>query len=483
MSLTARLWIFWLILTVSGSSVLLASVFYGGPVRKHFLIGKTTVGHHQIELGCESCHTDSFSDINSIQTGCLNCHEEELKVANDSHPIKKFRDPRNADRLEKLNATLCVTCHREHNEEITSVMGVTLPGDFCFKCHENIAKDRPETHQNLDFAGCTSAGCHNFHDNRALYEDFLEKHQDQPAMKLKQFVANHDWTPPPPEAGGPPRGQQLALTAADAPETVKATPAVLKEWHETAHAEAGVNCSGCHTDKPGKEGGNWVQKPTHTVCATCHQNQARTFLEGKHGMRLRDDLFVSKDGLFGLFKKEGFSPMRPELARAPMSPKAHGRELGCVSCHNDHSFDTAKAQVTACTSCHTDDHTKTYEGSPHHKLWVAEQKGELPKGSGVTCSTCHMPRLSVSDDYGTETVFTTHNQNDNLRPNEKMIRPVCASCHGLQFTLDALADPKLISSNFNGQPSTRVESIDWVLKRHAAREAKARAEKKAQATQ
>lgn len=472
MSFNARLWILWLILTVSGGSVLLASVLYGGPARKVLLIGKTTVGHHQIELACESCHTESFSDVNSIQTACLNCHEQELKLADDSHPIKKFRDPRNADRLEKLNATLCVTCHREHNAEITSAMGVTLPIDYCYKCHSNIGKERPVNHQNLDFAGCTAAGCHNFHDNRALYEDFLEKHRDEPVMKLKQFVAHHDWTPPPPELGGPPRGDPLDLAAADAPETVKVEPVVLKEWHETAHAQAGVYCTGCHTDTPG-EVGAWVDKPNHKTCAACHQNEAKTFLEGKHGMRLRDDLFVSKDGPLGFFKKQGFSPMRPEMARAVMSPKSHGKELGCVSCHTDHTFDTASAQVTACMGCHADEHTKAYEGSPHHKLWLAEQSGEAPKGTGVTCATCHMPRLGVTDDYGTETVYVTHNQNDNLRPNEKMIRPVCSSCHGLQFTLDALADPKLIANNFTGQPEVRVESIEWVLNRMKAREAKA----------
>ena len=41
------------------------------------------------------------------------------------------------------------------------------------------------------------------------------------------------------------------------------------------------------------------------------------------------------------------------------------------------------------------------------------------------------------------TIFTSHNQNDGLRSNEKMIRPVCLDCHGLGFAIDALADDDL----------------------------------------
>ena len=54
--------------------------------------------------------------------------------------------------------------------------------------------------------------------------------------------------------------------------------------------------------------------------------------------------------------------------------------------------------------------------------------------------------------------ITSHNQNDNLRPNEKMIRSVCLDCHGLQFSLDALTDTRLIEANFTGKPKIRVES-------------------------
>ena len=56
-------------------------------------------------------------------------------------------------------------------------------------------------------------------------------------------------------------------------------------------------------------------------------------------------------------------------------------------------------------------------------------------------------------------VHVQHNQNDNLRPNEKMIRSVCMSCHGLEFSLSSLADSLLIQRCFQGQPETSVDSV------------------------
>jgi hypothetical protein len=79
----------------------------------------------------------------------------------------------------------------------------------------------------------------------------------------------------------------------------------------------------------------------------------------------------------------------------------------------------------------------------------------------VTCATCHLPR--GPDDDGN--LWVNHNQNDNLRPNEKMIRTACGTCHGLPFAIDALADPKLISRNFSGQPLLHVKSVDFALAR------------------
>jgi hypothetical protein len=193
--LNRTLWIIWgglslailgylgagLLIRASADSALLA------PARALLLPGKTTHGHHQIELACESCHGTRFGGRDALQEACVRCHGTELKAANDTHPLSKFTDPRNADRLEKLDATLCVTCHVEHRPRMTGAMGVSQPKDFCFHCHAEIAQDRP-SHAGMGFETCASAGCHKFHDNRALYEDFLAKHLNDPPLRASRQV-------------------------------------------------------------------------------------------------------------------------------------------------------------------------------------------------------------------------------------------------------------------------------------------------------
>ncbi len=72
-----------------------------------------------------------------------------------------------------------------------------------------------------------------------------------------------------------------------------------------------------------------------------------------------------------------------------------------------------------------------------------------------------MPR-QVARESGRRVTRVQHNQNDNLRPNEKMLRGVCSQCHGVGFALDALADRGLIQTNFAGRPSRHVESLDLI---------------------
>ena len=118
-------WILWGVLSVSVGGYLMAGLLMKTaasnpllqPARTMFLPGKTSHGHYQIELACESCHASAFGGRDSLQESCERCHGQELKDAVDKHPRSKFTDPRNADLLEKLDATQCVTCHVEHRPE------------------------------------------------------------------------------------------------------------------------------------------------------------------------------------------------------------------------------------------------------------------------------------------------------------------------------------------------------------------------------
>ena len=402
-----------------------------------FLPGDTTHGHYQIELSCSACHDEGLG-IN--EQSCVECHDAELKAANDSHPKSKFTDPRNADRVAILDARRCVTCHREHQPKITREMGVTMPMDYCYHCHQQTLEDRP-SHKNFAFDSCATAGCHNYHDNSALYESFLVKHGNEPDFKDSPTRPERDLIAHFLEER--PEWKSAALGADHANAPVEETePDIVSDWAATAHAAVGVNCMDCHG---GADQSTWVAQPKHDTCAICHNQETTGFLGGHHGMRLAQEL----------------DPMTPAEARLPMKSSAAHEALTCVSCHGAHKFDTQTAAVDACLQCHDDGHSLAYKESPHFDLWRDEVSGEAPAHTGVTCATCHLPRETQRSGR----VLVQHNQNLNLRPNEKMIRTVCMSCHGLGFSIDALADTDLIRNNFNGRPGVHIESIDLALKR------------------
>lgn len=58
-----------------------------------------------------------------------------------------------------------------------------------------------------------------------------------------------------------------------------------------------------------------------------------------------------------------------------------------------------------------------------------------------------------------------------------MIREVCMNCHGLGFSIDALADPKLIANNFQGRPSQHIKSIQMAKVREVEQAKKKQKEK------
>lgn len=414
-----------------------------------FMPGDLTGGHHQIGVDCMACHGESFSDKDIIQERCVSCHGDQRKKPFDSHPKAKFTDPRNADRLENINATYCVSCHVEHQPELANKAGLTQPEDFCVHCHQDIAKDRP-SHEGMEFDTCASAGCHNYHNNRSLYTDFLVKHMDKPALLEKRTVPEKEFASVLDEIMSYPHDQypvkKLSLKDIDAPlkPQFKTTDKIRHDWLNTAHAKAGANCSACHISNNENSKPVWTDTPDHTACATCHDVEVKHFMQGKHGMRLKQNL----------------SPMTTEMARLPMQPSAAGKELTCNSCHNAHAYELKSASVDACLDCHNDRHSLNYKSSSHYQLWLKEQRGESPEGSGVSCATCHMPRVQVDVNDWLRRTVVQHNQNATLVPNEKMIRPACNHCHGLAFTIDSLADETLIENNFNSKPSIHIKSID-----------------------
>lgn len=437
------IWVTWLFITLVIAGYFGKTLFFSED-KSDFLIGEATHGHFQIEMACETCHSSAFGGKEVLQDACTNCHAAELEEAHDSHPKKKFTDPREAYRIEILDARFCVSCHTEHQNEQTNAMGVTLPDDYCFHCHQETREER-ESHKDLPFDSCASAGCHNFHDNRALYESFLVENSNQSWLKEIAVLAETN-------ANNNLKENPLDIESSAFAEKIALHPDISKHWAASSHAETGVDCGGCHIEKSDIGNDLWIEKPSLGQCSQCHENEAKGFSSGKHGMRLANKVSA---------KLNAITPAESKL-------KFHSESLeiqhGCNVCHQAHEFNVKTASVDSCLNCHADDHSSAYNNSPHAALLQKEISGELPIGSGVSCATCHMPRLTKIQNKK-ELVYVEHNQNFNLRPNEKMIRTVCMNCHGLEFSIDALADENLIRDNFKGRPGTHIESIDWSLKR------------------
>ena len=451
---TKKLWSVWLL-----ASTLLASWFAWGmfgegnlsqTISKDLMPGPMTSGHHQIAEKCDICHTDALGGSEVLQEACLSCHGDVRKKPFDSHPARKFKDPRNADTLEKINALQCISCHVEHQPEMTAKNGVTQPKDLCFHCHQEIAEDRP-SHEGMAFDSCTDSGCHNFHNNRALYTDFLLKHLEDPITNPRPKVKDRDFGSVVEEIMEYPRDRFPieSLNKADSDKTM--TDMSHTDFLATKHGQAGVNCSACH--QPLGEDGQavaWMDDPGTEGCVTCHNLEVQRFGQGKHGMRVA----------------AGLSPMTPDQARLPMQEESAHTELSCTACHGAHDFNPVHAAADACLECHADEHSVSYPDSVHAQLWQKEISGEARKRTGVSCATCHMPRIDFDVNDWMSRTMVDHNQSANLKPNSKMIRSACLHCHGLGFAIDALADPKLITNNFQGQPAVRVDSLRLAKEDH-----------------
>ena len=187
---------------VIGASVLLLiwlAAAFALDRRQAFLPGATSQEHVLFEASCSSCH-EGFKPVSN--EACLRCHEPEM--AADAHGQKKFRDPRWAGDLEKLAVLTCTTCHQEHVHIFER--GVHLKPELCMTCHEGIIQGDLKSHDGFSREGCWTAGCHNYHDHRAISTGFLRQNLDQPPtlpepILLDRIVTAKQESAPAPDLG------------------------------------------------------------------------------------------------------------------------------------------------------------------------------------------------------------------------------------------------------------------------------------------
>lgn len=213
-------------------------------------------------------------------------------------------------------------------------------------------------------------------------------------------------------------------------------------WQGSAHSLNDVNCSSCHQDAETRA---FIAHPNHENCQSCHEQAVDTFLLGKHGIRLL----------------EGETPLMPALARLPMQPNAHDLQMTCSTCHDAHSVNTLPAAVDACLTCHSDSHSLNYENSQHAQLFAADRSLPRPSGTSVSCATCHLPRYELKRGDSSIT-FVNHNNTYTLLPRDRMVKDVCMTCHGVEYSYNSIFDDDLVEANFDKPPSLSLETFDLV---------------------
>lgn len=209
-------------------------------------------------------------------------------------------------------------------------------------------------------------------------------------------------------------------------------------WENSVHALADVNCSSCHLESETKA---FIAKPNHESCRSCHQVPVETFLLGKHGIRLGEDL----------------SPLTPKMAALPMKESAFDKQMNCNACHNVHSVNTFQAAVDSCLSCHNDTHSLNYKNSRHYELFASQGILPRPNNESVTCAACHLARQEYEGE-----IHVNHNNTYNLLPRDRMVKDVCINCHGMAYSYNSIFDNELVENNFARPPNLELETIEMI---------------------
>ncbi len=128
----------------------------------------------------------------------------------------------------------------------------------------------------MGFDTCNDAGCHNFHNNRALYTDFLVKHLHEPDLLDKPLLPARGFASVLADISDYPADRypvkQLLAGDADLPAGVQLAALGHSDWLETGHARSGVNCTACHlVTRPGADTPAWTDRPGQQACSLCHR--------------------------------------------------------------------------------------------------------------------------------------------------------------------------------------------------------------------
>jgi len=263
------------------------------------------------------------------------------------------------------------------------------------------------------------------------------------------------------------------------------TPGIVKDWEDSKHAEAGVDCNACHgaagKDRPDtKDHYNFeiAVLVTPKDCQPCHAREAAEFQASRHADAA--SFIGSLDNILGeiigggpaanagckqchgstVVAKAGQldSATWPNTGIGRINPD--GSKGTCTACHSRHLFSIAQArQPEICGKCHLGpDHPQmeVWQESKHGaRYYESTQVGQTlnmqsPAGqwwpgrdysAGPTCASCHVsatPNQGVTHDVGARVSWTLRpvlsTKLTDWEKKRAAMQDVCAQCHGVNFT-------------------------------------------------
>lgn len=282
------------------------------------------------------------------------------------------------------------------------------------------------------------------------------------------------------------------------------TPGIVAQWHDSAHAKNGVDCTACHVLPDGSPGarphmgaGSVSPLVSPNTCGKCHPNETKEFLSSHHASAAK--FIGSLDNVLGEIVEGGpaansgckqchgstvainkngslAAETWPNSGIGRINPD--GSSGACSACHARHSFSISQArEPDTCGKCHMGpDHPQIeiYNESKHgilfranrDKMNMSSEKWIVGEdySAAPTCATCHMSatkEMPVTHDIGARISWTLRpaisTKLDNWETKRESMQKVCGQCHSPGYIrnfytqYDAVVD--LYNEKF-GKPAT-----------------------------
>jgi hydroxylamine dehydrogenase len=257
------------------------------------------------------------------------------------------------------------------------------------------------------------------------------------------------------------------------------SPAFVKEWRVSTHAEKGIDCYTCHkadksdVDAMDHYGLTIAILVTPKDCGQCHPKEEKEMTESHHAKAA--DILNSADNFLGevvggpeavavgcrqchgsnvkvLADGSLDTDSWPNTGIGRINPD--GSKGSCSACHARHRFSKAQArEPQTCGKCHLGpDHPQieVYEESKHGILYVAnKERMNMHRDKWIvgqdysaapTCATCHMsatPSQDVTHDVGARLSWTLRppisKKMENADKKRAAMQDVCSNCHSDPF--------------------------------------------------